>query len=140
MSRLSVFRNYRYRRFLRNLWEDDPDTVGTGWTDNGDGSYTCDGTNAAVVVQNVDAGVLADGGNYEIAFDIIAYTAGTFRIALFGPDDLATSSPYTAIGSYVETINIDTTTASAANRLVLQSISSFNGTAANIKIREIDRP
>jgi len=60
------------------LWTDSPDTVNSGWTDNGDGSYTCDGSNLVFVDEITDPDEIADGGTYLLSFDITDYISGTF--------------------------------------------------------------
>lgn len=139
MSKLAVLRNYRYRRFLRGLWIDSPDTVESGWTDNGDGSYTCDGTNGANVRQSTDAGALKDDATYEVTFTISAYTSGGFRILLSGDDDIAIGTTRSALGTYTENVTIDTVIVAPTDEIRLQSITSFNGTVRDVKIREVER-
>jgi hypothetical protein len=55
-----------------NLWADDAATASAGWTDNGDGTWTCDGTSGDVYIETV-----ADPGNtLQFDVEIIAYTSG----------------------------------------------------------------
>ncbi len=133
--------NYRYRRMLRSLV--DPqlvDTVQTGWTDNGDGSYTCDGTNAIYVSFTVPAGLLQDGAKYRLSFEISSYTSGTFSVRIYGPDDRAIGTGRTSAGIFEEIVTIDSGTTAFVDTIILWSEVSFNGTVKDVVVTEVERP
>ena len=115
-----------------NLWEDSPGTVETGWTDNSDGSYTCDGT-TAVVRQSTTTGLLEDAQSYLVKFTVTARTAGSVRVVLRSPMAGGLTTLRAAVGTYVETISISVPGGSPPNVIELGSVS-FAGTISNIEV------
>ena len=118
-----------------NIWTDNPDTVQAGWTDNGDGSYTCNGTDLALILQDTAPGALVDGKTYTVKFTVAA-TSGEVGINLYGGDDAGTSTLRGTNGSFSENVTIDITTASPPNRIMVRS-SNFVGTISAISVRRL---
>lgn len=64
-----------------------------------------------------------DGASYSVSYTLSGYAGGTFRVLLYGPDNVGQGANRSANGSYTETITIGTGTGSAPNRIVLQPLT-----------------
>lgn len=120
------------------LWTDLPDTIDSGWTDNGDDTYTCDGTNNANINQLVPAGDIGDGGTFLVEAEILVRNSGGMRLLVYGPDDVGIATNMNSVGVHREVIHIDTATATTTNAVIINSNVSFNGTVGNISVKRIN--
>jgi len=116
------------------LWEGTA-TSGSGWTDNGDGSYTCDGTGNALLVQGIPS-TLESGNGVEVIFEVSGYVSGNVRALVYGASDVGIGSQRGSTGVFTEVVTVDATTSSAPNRAVMQGFG-FAGTVSNISFKEI---
>jgi len=111
------------------LWDNTPDTVAASWTDNGDGSWTHDGTAGTNDATESSPFLPAAGKTYVATYTVSDYTAGTFLIGFSG----GTGSPRTANGTYTEAFTPASTTF-----FTLRAQSSFAGTVSDISVKEAD--
>jgi hypothetical protein len=108
-----------------NLWDGVGVTVGAGWTDNGNGSYT---HTTGVDTVNDDIG-LVNGGVYEVVFTVSGRSAGTIYVVLGG-----------ASNGTIRNTNATFTerfVASTNALAYLQPNTTFNGTVSAISIRKV---
>jgi len=119
------------------LWTDSPTTVDAGWTDNGDGSYTCDGTaSASVDIMTPEA---RSGRTFRIDFTVDSYTSGSFAVFIVGAGLRNNIGTVTSAGAYSFIVSVDTSTGiSPSNSIQLYSASVFIGTVSNISVKQID--
>jgi hypothetical protein len=107
-----------------------PDTIGSDWTDNGDGSYTADGTQTSGQneIRWNDASIVA-GRVFRVSGTVSDVTSGNIGVRLGG-------------GAYqTKNTNGDFefffADAAVANVQVAEQ-NTFNGTVSNISVREIN--
>ena len=118
------------------LWLDAPDSVAVGWVNNGDGSYTCAGTDAVVIIQNTAPGQLQDQFTYRIAFTVSAYVAGTVGVFLDSILLEAQDALAAAAGDFVFDVVTDVVV-TASNQIQIFS-SFFNGTIEAISVKRVN--
>lgn len=96
-----------------------PSRIAANWTDNGDGSYTSDGTSGYLRFNDI----ANDGSSYVISFRTTAFTSGSVG-------EIGSISQKSSTGEYSSIAVLDT---NGANFLSL----SFAGTIDNISVREL---
>lgn len=102
-------------------------TLGDGWSDDGGGVYSCDGTQASA--SDLVEGATVIGNTYLASFDVTSYTTGNIRTKVGGVN----GTNRTAIGSYTELVVATGTTGVGVN-----ASSSFVGTVDNITVKELE--
>lgn len=109
------------------LWTT-PTTVDADWTDNGDGSYTADGSQSGSINVKIQDGLpTALVGDYEFTYTVSGYTAG--GVAAFAGS--AAGATISADGEVTQII------AQAGNdNITLQGNSTFAGTISNISVKQ----
>ena len=120
---------------LTELWGGAP-IVGAGWTDNGGGSYTCDGTSGSLLLQAIPA-TINSGDEVEVTYKVSNYVSGGVRSLTYGTSDVAVGSSRSTNGVFTQIVTINSNTGSAPNRAVLQSFPNFIGTVSNISFKAI---
>lgn len=85
------------------LWAGSLDATGTGWTDDGGGNYTCDGTQVGSSEIKIDD-ALTVGLLYRCSIIVNSYTAG--EVTQDAGSDASTA--YSANGSYTEDLTAAT--------------------------------
>ncbi len=126
----------RTRGGFQNLWRDDLKSIGVGWTNNGDGSYTCNGTDS-FIDQDVASGELTDGYTYDVEFTVTNYTTGIVQGILLGPDDVGVTNDVTFPGVTQERVTISTTTSAAPLRIAINGTGGFIGTVSKISVKQV---
>ena len=116
-----------------NLWSNQPEVVQSGWTNNGDGTFTSDGTGSLQIRDGIAKGVLVNGKTYRVWFSILARTAGSVRVVIYGDDQAGIGTERSAVSDYYEEVTITDAT-SNQDTLAFQSRTNFNGTIGNIYI------
>ena len=116
-----------------NLWTDNPDDVGFGWTDNGNGTYTASGADGSSVSQNTQVGQLVDDGEYTVAFEVTGHTEGVLTIYLGAATKFEVYS-VSANGSYSTDVSIIQPAAPAANLISLDAATTLSATVGNISV------
>lgn len=104
--------------------------LGTGWTDDGGGSYSCDGTQVGPTdMQQVGGAAGADGTLYAVTFTISNYVAGEVRPVVGGGGAGAWKS---GNGTHTQIVRLN-----AGPDIFLQGNSTFDGTISDISYRLI---
>lgn len=116
------------------LWADSP-TTGTGWTDNGDGTYTkTAGTGSGLG----EAETLSSRDVLEVTYTVSGRTAGTVEYRLASDVALATNTVEAtntnADGTYTQKITADANSAYHG----FYADSSFDGTVSIVSVKEIN--
>ena len=107
------------------LWDGVGVTVGAGWTDNGNGSYTHT-TGVDTVNDNIG---LVNGGLYEVTYTVAGRSAGTIYAVLGGASNGTTRNTN---GTFTERFF------AATNALAyFQPNTTFNGTISGISIKRV---
>lgn len=102
-------------------------TVNSPWIDNGDGSYTIDGSQVAYIGLSV-AGAGIIGESYKLSFDVDNTTAGTVQSQIgSGVGDIASAS-----GHYEEIV-----TCADYRSTQINANASFSGTVSNISVQKV---
>ena len=114
-----------------NLWKDPPDFVGTGWTDNGNGTYTCDGTDGTSL-EVVLAGIL-DDTTYNVSINFISYTGGSIDVYLAGTNKFNENTGVAGGGVINFPLTTDQNFAPIGDTIIINS-ASFVGTIGDIKV------
>ena len=114
-----------------NLWKDPPDFVGTGWTDNGNGTYTCDGTDGTSL-EVVLAGIL-DDTTYNVSINFISYTGGSIDVYLGGTNKFNENTGVAGGGVINFPLTTDQNFAPIGDTIIINS-GSFVGTIGNISV------
>lgn len=112
------------------VWKDTPDSVGSGWTDNGDATYTADGSQVSNSAVSVNTS-LKTGKDVVVTFTVSGRTAGQIRPAF---DSGQFGTYVSADGTYSETftMNID-------NPIVYVFADvNFSGTVSLVSVKEAD--
>jgi hypothetical protein len=107
-----------------------PNSIASGWTDNGNGLFTADGTNTNTVPIQWFTANTETGISYSIVFKVIA-TNGVEAWTRIGDDE---SSRNTSVGEYTTTL---TSTGGNAN-VNIRSLSNFVGTISLSVKRKIE--
>ena len=118
------------------LWSGS-DSVGAGWIDNGDGSYSSDGTTTdSFLMQSIPA-VLT--GNYvlEVSFVVSDYSSGGVRSVIYGVDGVAVGTTVSSDGLFTESVGRSSNTIFAPNKIAMQADPTFNGKVSDISFRVI---
>jgi hypothetical protein len=110
-------------------------TVQAGWTDNGDDTFTCDGTNAVGVIQDSVEGIGNDDF-YVISGTVTDHTSGTLQAVIYGE---GLRSSFTEVnkasnGDFVGLVKVADTTG-VSNRILLWS-NNFIGTVGNVSVKK----
>ncbi len=103
------------------LWPGTSVSLGAGWTNNGDGTYTCDGTQGAASNLTLNGAVLPTGGVFRSAFTLSGVTAGAIREILGGS---LTAGWVSSDGLY----STDILNTATANSFLFQADANFVGT------------
>ena len=114
-----------------NLWKDPPDFIGSGWTDNGNDTYTCDGTDGTSL-EVVLAGIL-DDTTYDVSITFISYTGGSIEVYLGGTNKFNESTGIAGGGVISFPLTTDQNFAPIGDTIIINS-SSFVGTIGNISV------
>ena len=117
------------------LWDGTP-AIDGGWTDNGGGSFTCDGSSNSALTQSIPAG-LTQGDEVEITFEISGYVSGGLRGLVYCDDGYGVGIAQTADGVYSQIVSLSNTGGSITDAVRLQSYTAFIGTVSNISFKEI---
>ena len=120
---------------LTELWDGTP-TVGAGWIDNGDGSYTCDGTTGALLSKVIPA-TINSGDEVEVTYEVSNYVSGGVRSLTYGTSDVAIGSVSSTNGVFTQIVTINSNTGSPPNQAALQSYPNFIGTVSNISFKAL---
>jgi hypothetical protein len=112
-------------------------SLDTGWTDNGDGSYSCDLSASAGSFCSASVPSLLDNVIYRTTYTITDYASGAVRLNVYGDDDVAVGSSRTANGIYTEDIAVITATGNPADRIGIQAPTAFEGTISNISVKAV---
>lgn len=114
-------------RLGANLWTDNPDTVETGWTDNGDGSYTYDGTfrGAQYVTEN---GIHDPSKPVRMAFTISGRTQGSAGMVTG-----ALLADKSANGSYV----VEGVPTTGSGDTAIATANNFDGTISDVAVYQV---
>lgn len=119
------------------LWNNSPTLLTTGWVDNGGGSYSCDGTEPALVHDN--ANIINDGESFLVTYTIDSVTSGSARVLVYGQNLVGVGNLRPTTGTYTEIINVtDGTSSGEASGSVRVQSFAFDGTISNISIRQAD--
>ena len=113
-----------------NLWTDPPDFVGPGWTDNGNGTYTCDGSDGTSLEK---AASIVDDATYDVEIEIIANASGSIEVYIAGATKFKEVTALSGVGVNAFPMTIDTNFPGATNIIIINS-SSFVGTIGNIYV------
>lgn len=111
--------------FGPELWDDTIDLINAGWTNNGDGSYTCDGTNNAKIGDTVL--ISGETDTFNVRFDI-ATTSGSVDV-LLGSTEVTGQSG-------TGPISLNVVQSGTGVKLRFNS-AVFVGTISNISLRKI---
>lgn len=117
------------------LWGDTV-TLGNGWTNNGDGSFTCSGVTGSTLAVNMPATVNG-GDKVLVSHEVSECVAGGVRSLTYGITGSGVSTVSSGNGVFSELVTITGTTASTPNQAVLQSLGGFKGTVSNISFKPI---
>lgn len=98
-----------------------------GWTDNGDGTYTCDGTDGREVFIR---SIFPTGVTAHFVFEIIAVTAGSVRALLNG------TNTYLNEKGTVGTHEVDMTDTALSTKTGIRS-RNFAGTVRVVSIKQV---
>jgi hypothetical protein len=112
-------------------------SVGTGWTDNGDGSFEGVSVSSSQYISLAPVSVLSDDATYEYTFTISDWTLGTARLAVYGDDDVGAGTYHSTNGTFSGRITVSTATGSAPDTISIQPNASFTGTISNISVKQI---
>lgn len=118
-----------------NLWDNQPETVQGGWTNNGNGTFTCDGTDLVTIQNNLPVGVLKNDTTYRVWYSVLSRTAGSVRCVLYANMQGAIGAQRNAVGDYYEELTTSSAL-SASDLITFQSFTVFNGTIGNIYITQ----
>lgn len=121
----------------RNSWNNLPTSITTSWTNNGDGSYSCDGTTGALITD--DNNTLSDNYTYLTTYTVNQASAGSVRVLVYGSSMVGVGTARSSIGTYTEqlTIGTDTGSGTPTGSIKMQSFPSFNGTVSEVSVREL---
>ena len=124
---------YPAENVFGEIWNDVPTSIGTGWADNLDGSYTC--TSLGNIISDND-NVISDGEVVTVTYTVDAGMTGTVRALIYGVTQVGVGTTRSSAGTYTETITINSATGSgeATGRVGMQSLSSFVGTIRDISV------
>ena len=110
------------------LWVGALDYAGTGWTDNLDGSYACDGTQVGFSAIRINDKVL-EGLAYRCEITVFDYSAGTVRIKAGNQD----SPLYSSNGSFTD----DQIPSSSDVHLRITGNADFDGSVNEISFKRL---
>ena len=114
-----------------NLWRDPPDLVGSGWTDNGNATYTCNGSDGTSL-EVFTAGIL-DNQTYDVSINFISYTSGSIDVYLGGTANFKENTTIAGSGIIAFSMTVDEPFAPGGDTIIINS-SSFVGTIGSISV------
>jgi len=126
---IKEWRQVEKENFEINLWASAP-TLGTGWADNSDDSYTCDGTQVANSDLEI-TGKTTLNESYYTAIAVYNRSAGNVRVVV--GDDTGAGSWINSDGIYYQTIPENT----SDGRIRVQADSDFVGSVHLISFKEV---
>jgi len=109
-----------------------PSELGDGWTDNGDGSYTCDGSQSVGTLLRFTNAQFNAGDNVLTRFEIVSRTSGDIKVSIQG--STADGPSISSVGNYSHVSDITASTSTYG----LSAGSTFVGTVRAISIRQAD--
>ena len=116
------------------------DSIDAEWTDNGDGTFTCDGTSAKGVYFDLDDGTIETLNHHVVEVEVTEYTSGTLQVAIYDGDGLAKfSAGITSAGTHTFLLPLDTVSVVATERVLLWSSSSFIGTVGTPSVQKHEK-
>jgi len=102
------------------LFNDNWTSIGASWTDNGDLTYTCDGTSNSSLGLNISE---IEAGKAYVVRLTVSGSVGELRVRLGG----GSNQSITADGDYIFVLD-DNSSAG----LIFQALNSFSGTVSNV--------
>lgn len=123
-----------------NLWTGENINVGSGWTDNGDGTYTSvgPGTGSPSIQQPIAEEEIPANALYIIDYTI-SRTAGSHRAEIIRPSIRAMTPDSTSSGRVYQVRAMTSPHSIDPNKLMIRNASgTLNGTVSNVGFYRID--
>jgi hypothetical protein len=112
-------------------------STGPGWSDNGDGTYSSDGTNSNQVI-SFSGLLLESNETYEVLYTLSEGSTGNVRIILNATGNNAGGVTRSAGGSYHELMTLDIANTSGDNLIRFQTFGlALTGTISGISVRKV---